>query len=131
MNSELKISRFIWGMEQLPCVMTSITFFIWFSNLKIKYNSLIGFISSSLFSVYLLHIGSLWKLFFRILFNNEHTYYTKLMFPQMILCSVTIFIGAILIDKVRIYLIEKNVLKFYQKIKKKTDVNSDNHITSD
>lgn len=50
---------FIWPMDKLPCVLTSVFLFIWFSNLKIKYNKFIGFLSSSLFAVYLLHIGKL------------------------------------------------------------------------
>lgn len=116
-NSDFWI--FIWGMEKLPCVLTSVFLFLWFSNLKIKYNKFIGFLSSSLFSVYLLHIGRLWKLFYRILFNNEHTYYTNYMFPQIILCSVTIFFSAILFDKVRIIIFEKPVIHLLKHIKEK------------
>lgn len=110
---------FICGMEKLPCVLTSVFLFLWFSNLKIKYNKFIDFLSSSLFAVYLLHIGRLWKLFFRILFNNENTYYTNYMFAQIILCSVTIFFGAILFDKVRIAIFEKPIIHLLKTIKEK------------
>ena len=116
-NTEFWI--YIWGMDRLPCVLTSVFFFIWFSNLKIKNNKFIGFFSSSLFAVYLLHIGRLWKLFFRILFNNENTYYNNLMVPQIIVCSLTIFFGAIFLDKIRIIFFEKPVLSILKRIKNK------------
>lgn len=123
-GQSMQFDFFVWPMDKLPCVLTSVFLFIWFANLKIKYNKFIGFLSSSLFAVYLLHIGKLWKLFFRILFNNENTYNTNLMLPQMILCSVTIFFGAILIDKLRIYFFEKPVLFCLKKLKEKL-INSD------
>ncbi|MBQ7159118.1 MAG: acyltransferase [Treponema sp.] len=111
---------FIWGMEKVPCILTSVFLFIWFANLKVKYNKFIGFLSSSLFAVYLLHIGRLWELFFRILFNNEKTYYTNYMLPQLILCSVTIFFGAILLDKLRIKFFEKPIIFVLKKITENT-----------
>ena len=114
-GNQTEFWKYIWGMEKLPCVLTSVSFFIFFANLKVKYNKIIGFISSSLFAVYLLHIGRLWKLFFRILFNNEKTFYTNLMLPQIILCSVSIFTVAILLDKVRIYVFERPLFAFFQK----------------
>ena len=106
---------FVWGMDRLPCIMTSLFLFIFFSKLRLRNNKLIAFVTPSLFAVYLLQIGRLWKLWFRVLFDNEGTYGTKLMIPQLVLCSAVIFASAILIDKIRMYAFERPLLALIRK----------------
>ena len=72
-------------------------------------------LTPSLFAVYLLQIGRLWKLWFRILFDNGGTYGTKLMIPQLVICSAVIFASAILIDKIRMYAFERPLLALLRK----------------
>ncbi len=64
---------------------------------------------------YLLQIGRLWKLWFRVLFDNGKTYGTNLMIPQILLCSAVIFASAILIDKIRIHAFERPLLALLKK----------------
>lgn len=106
---------FVWGMDRFPCVMTSVFLFIFFSRLRLRGSRLAGSVASSLFAVYLLQIGRLWKLWFRVLFNNERTYGTNLMIPQILLCSAVIFMSAILIDKIRIHAFERPLLALLKK----------------
>lgn len=106
---------FVWGMDRFPCVMTSVFLFIFFSRLRLRNNRIIASLASSLFAVYLLHIGRLWKLWFRVLFDNGKTYGTNLMIPQILLCSAVIFASAILIDKIRIHAFERPLLALLKK----------------
>jgi surface polysaccharide O-acyltransferase-like enzyme len=110
-NKNAPLDYFIWGMSKFPCVITSLSIFLFFTKIKIKSNRIILFISSSVFSVYLIHIGRLWPLFFRKLFNNKAYFSTNRMIVQLLICSITIFVGSILIDKIRIIIFEKPVLK--------------------
>ncbi len=119
LGTNMDFWHYVWEMHKLPCVITSLLFFIYFANLKVKYNRLIAFITPSLFAVYLLHIGRLWKFFFQILYDNQETYHTHYMLWQLISCSITIFLSAILIDKLRIYLLEKPLFLLINKFRKR------------
>lgn len=109
---------FVWGMEKMPCIFTSLALFMYFSKIRIKENRLFNFIMVSLFGVYLFHIGRLHTMWFQIIFDNSETYNTNLMIIQIIVCSMTIFISSILIDKIRIICFETPIMEFIDKIKK-------------
>lgn len=106
-----KITYFIWGSNKFLVVVTSVALFLTFKDMQIKTNKIIPFLSSSVFGVYLFHIGRFNVFLFKYLFDNSITYNTNLLFPQLLIAMCTIFVSGILFDKIRIILFEKNILK--------------------
>ncbi|MBO4416446.1 MAG: acyltransferase [Lachnospiraceae bacterium] len=104
--------------KPLP-IFSAIAMFLIFKQLKPRSNKLISFLSRSVFGIYLFHIGRLNVLFFSIIFCNRYTYETPWLLPQMLLAVFSIFIAGILIDNIRIYIIERPVMKLMDKFLKK------------
>ena len=84
-----------------------ICLFLDFKDLQLSYSKTITFFSTSVFSVYLLHIGRLQKWIFFELLDDTYVY-TQWYFPLWLLSIVLlVFVSCVLIDKVRIYLVER------------------------
>ena len=105
------VSYFVWGTHKILPVLTSIALFLLFKQVRIRHTKIISLLSSSVFGVYLFHIGRLNVFLFQKLFDDSATYNTGLLFPQMIAAMCSIFAIGILFDKIRICLFEKPVLK--------------------
>ena len=120
LHSDSIITYFVWGTEKMLPVATSIFLFLSFENIKVSNNSVrkaIAFISPNLFGVYLLHIGDLHKWLFQGIFNNENTYLNGFsLLLQILLAMIFIFIAGIVIDKIRIRVIEKSYMKSLDKV---------------
>lgn len=101
----------VWGTNKILPVITSTVLFLAFKQIKIKHTKIITFISSSVFGVYLFHIGRLNVLLFSNLFDNSATYETNMLLPQMLISMCSIFAAGILFDKIRIYIFEKPIMK--------------------
>lgn len=110
-----KLVYFVSGYSILP-IATSIILFLLFKEIKIKHIKLVSFLSSSVFGVYLFHIGRLQIFLFQQLFDNSVTYETGLFVPQMILAMCSVFGVGIFIDKIRKQIFEKPVLKCIEPI---------------
>lgn len=92
----------------LPLI-TSVTAFLFFKNLKIKYNGLINAMGASTFGVLLIHANSetmrkwLWT---DLLKNTEH-FSSDFMPLYAFICVIAIFIVCCIIDQLRIKFLEK------------------------
>lgn len=104
-----------------PLVIIASTYFLlYFSKLSIQQNSLINWIASSAFAVYLLHCHTL--ILHKIYCQTIRTYYQQetvlLFFGKTILFIFLIFLISILLDKIRIYIwdiitqVSKKLIKF-------------------
>lgn len=125
LNLPKALFYFVWGMNKIPVILASIMWFLTFISLKkIKYNKIINFASSSVFGVYLLHIGRLNKWIFGKLFNTTLAYNAGgvTLFIQLVIWTISIFVCGVLIDKIRIYCFEK---PFFRVVKRCQDVKKD------
>jgi surface polysaccharide O-acyltransferase-like enzyme len=111
-----KNATYFLGMNTLPILICSITLFLGFKNLKMNNVTLINRIALSMFGVYLLHDNYfirpvLWGKIFK---NSQY-----LNSPYLIIHAATtiliVFCTCIVIDQMRIYLIEKPFVSFLDK----------------
>ena len=97
-------------------ILFAISIFYIFKNITLKSN-IINFIASSTLGIYLIHDNYLirhwiWREFFP---NNQYLY-SNLLILHCIAKVIGIFVVCIIIDKLRIYLIEKPLSKYGEKI---------------
>lgn len=110
---------FVSDSNKIMAVAVSVTFFLWFNNIDLKYNKLINTVGASTFGVLLIHANSdamrewLWK----DTVDCVGHYYLPTF--QMILyfcgCVLLIFTICVIIDIVRIKIIEKPFLKWFDR----------------
>ena len=100
---------FVSDSNKILALLTAITTFMWFKNMRIKYSKWINTIASSMFGVLLIHANSntmrhwLWR---ETLQNANH--YGDNHYAIYALMSVlTVFFICVIIDQVRIHTIEK------------------------
>lgn len=93
----------------LLAVVVSLMFFYGFKNLHIKQSKIINYIASSTFAVLLIHANSdaMRQWLWRDICHNVDWINSPYMPLHAICCCVVIFITCVLIDKIRILLIEK------------------------
>lgn len=116
-------------MQKLPIVLISIFLFIGFLNLKIKYNKIINLIASATFGVYLIHDNDYIRNFlWNILFKNATFSNNNLLIPYSLFVIVIVFLVCTIIELFRIYVIEKNYLKFVNKFSNYIDIHFNNFL---
>lgn len=110
---------FVSDSNKIFAVTTAVASFLWFKNMNIAYSKLINAIGASTFGVLLIHANSnamrqwLWR---DTVDCVGHYSLPPLQLTLYILSSVVIiFFSCILIDKVRIMLIEKPFFRWYDK----------------
>ena len=98
-------------------LLTAIIFFIIFKKMKLNYIPIINIMGSSTFGVLLIHANSdamrnfLWK----DLLKNCDIYYSCFMIIHAIVSVLCIFIFCIIIDKLRLVIIEPYLMSFWDK----------------
>ena len=106
---------FVVDSNKVLAVLTSISLFLFFKNINIKYNKFINTIATSIFGVLLIHANSdtmryfLWS----TILKNVEMYNSNYLYFHAILSVVCIFIICTLIDQLRIKFIEK---PFFDKV---------------
>ena len=113
------ITYFVWGTERIfPC-MLGIVLFIIFEKIEINNKMvkiIVSYFSPALFGVYLFHVGDLNIWLFQIIFDDSKTYGNCFqLFFQMLFAMITIFLAGTLIDKIRVLLLEKVLMKLLKK----------------
>lgn len=114
---------FMWPMYKTPIVALAILLFefvLRFRSVSIIPigNKIVTWFGSSAFGVYLIHMSAICSLFYKVWFKNGRVYHTNKLFIHLCGTTLIIFVGCVLIDKIRILLLEKPVLK---RIKKYVD----------
>lgn len=108
------ITWFVWETEKIIPVILSITLFLTFKNINVrlseKMDKFITFFSSSVFAVYLLHIGRLREFVFLSWFNDSIAFQHWYFVIWLLVAASIIFLCCIIIDKVRL-MIEEHLLK--------------------
>lgn len=100
----------VYESEKVFPVITSVLLFLLFKQLKPYGGKIWNFLSTSVFGVYLLHIGLLNSLFFKVIFDNSSTFYSSELLSQLVLAMISLFFIGIIVDKIRIILFEKPLL---------------------
>ena len=111
-------ANFLWcNRDSIFIVLSSILFFMFFYNIKIKNNKIINTIAGTTFAIYLIHEHPfnrdfIWKNFF-----HTDLFYNEWYFIIMVICtSIVIFIVCSLIDFIR------KKITSYIKIKKLDEI---------
>lgn len=116
---------FVSDSNKILALLTAITTFMWFKNMNIKYSKWINTIASSMFGVLLIHANSnvmrhwLW---INTIQNANH-YGDEHYILYSILCVLIVFVTCIIIDQIRIHIIEKYTFKQIDKILNKYSLN--------
>lgn len=120
-----KIYFFVSDSNKILALLTAVTTFMWFKNMKIKYSKWINTIASSMFGVLLIHANSdtmrhwLWK---ETLQNANH-YGDNHYILYALISVLAVFIICIIIDQIRIHTIEKYTFKQIDKVLNKYSLN--------
>ncbi len=116
--------RWVSDSNALLAIPTAITLFLWFKNLRIPQSKFINAVAASTFGVLLIRANSdamrhwLWV----DVCQNVKWYTSPYMPLYAIGCVLAIYAVCVLIDQVRIYVIEKPVLKSVDKVLTKYDI---------
>lgn len=117
-HTDLPPYRYVSDSNALLAVLTAICSFMFFKNIQIPQSKKINLIGGSTFGVLLIHANSdtmrqwLWK----DTLNNIGHYNDNLFWVYPIIVTILIFLFCIIIDRIRIALIEKVVFKLIDNI---------------
>lgn len=109
--------RYVSDCNELLPILTAVTSFMYFKNIRIPQSKWINLIGGSTFGVLLIHANNdtmrrwLWK----DTLNNIGHYNDELFWLHPIIAIITIFLVCIIVDRIRIVLFEKPVFKFLDK----------------
>lgn len=112
---------FSWKMDKFSIIFMSVFLFFIFINWNPKLPKIILNAASSVFGVYLFHIGRLNVWIFGEFFDNSLTFYNWYMIIQLLAAVFLIFIFSVFIDKVRILYIEQPLMKKLNRLIEKGD----------
>lgn len=110
-------STYLFGLQMLPTLVIACLTFISFKRINIKFSKVINTISSTTFGIYLLHDYSysrdyIWK----DLLNNAAYQYNRLLIPYSLIIIVAVFTVGMIVELLRINILEKLYMKLISKI---------------
>ena len=111
---------YFYNMQRLPMFLISLFVFLGFKETTVEYSRFINIIASTTFGIYLIHDDNymrrfLWIDFFKVKsFSNDIN-----LIPYSILVCFIIFVACVLIEFIRIYIIEKQYMKVINRIEPK------------
>jgi len=131
LSLDISVYFFVADSNKILAVLTSVSTFIVFKNLKLKYNKIINTIASATFGVLLIHANSdamrswLWG---DVLQNTTYIQFNT-AYLHLIISILLVYCICVAIDLLRIYLIEKPVFKWLDKklLSKKEKSNERNY----
>lgn len=108
-HTNLPPYRYVSDSNALLAVLTAISSFMYFKNLHIPQSKFINIIGGSTFGVLLIHSNSntMRKWLWHDLLNNITHYYDYLFWLRPIVSVLAIFVICIIIDRIRILVIER------------------------
>lgn len=112
LNSRFGITRYdasyFTSAYSLPVVLCALGLFLGFKNLRLNYHAAINWISGSSLGIYLLHDNNFMRSFLWRDLLSCQSYQTSLLLPlHALACTVLVFIVCLLLDKLRIAVIER------------------------
>ena len=108
---------FVMDSNTFLAVLTGLSSFMFFKNIKIKYNKFINTVSATTFGVFLIHANSdvmrqwLWK----DVLDNVGMYDSPIMPIHAVASVIVVFVVCSLLDLLRIHAIEKPFFRFWDK----------------
>ena len=114
----ISVYHFVNDCNKVLALVTAITTFLFFKDLHLGHNKIINNIASTTFGVLLIHANSntmrqwLWK----DMLNNVGAYGSNLIAVHACLSVLGVYIVCVMIDMLRIHLLEKPVMKWIGKI---------------
>lgn len=110
------VSSFIpnlYGQNNLPVLLISMTLFLVFAKLKIRYHKWINVVASATFGVYLLHDHYLIRIvLWKQIFNNSLYQDSLIFIPYSIVVVAIVYIVCTVIDLVRQQIFERPYMMF-------------------
>lgn len=107
---------YFFGIANLSTLIITLFLFLGFSNLKIKYNKIINIISTTTFGIYLIHDNDYVRNFiWQVLFKCNKFENTYILIPYSLIVIIVVFIICMIIELLRIYILEK---KYQTKLSK-------------
>lgn len=108
---------FVADSNKILAFCSGISFFLFFKNINIKYSKLINTVASSTFGVLLIHANSdtMRECLWRGAFKNIKFYYSDYLPLHAFGAVIIVFVICVLIDQLRILMIEKPFFKFFKK----------------
>lgn len=109
LNNKLNPYFFVANAHKLLAVLTSISMFMMFKNINIKYNKFINTVASTTLGVLLIHAGSdvTRKFIWEQIFNVKGQYYSQNLYIHAFLTITIIYVICVCIELLRIKFIEK------------------------
>lgn len=105
-GKNIDLFTLVWPTYRFPELLIALFLFLGFKDLQLSYGKVITFFSSSVFSIYLLHIGRLQKWIFLGLLDDSYVYTQWYFLLWLLAIVLLVFVTCVLIDKIRIYLVE-------------------------
>ena len=110
-------ATYLFGINKLTTLLISLFLFLTFKNMKIKYSKVINIIGSATFGIYLIHDSEYARTFlWHTIFKTVSYSNTYILIPYSLLVILIVFVGCLIIELLRIYLVEKKSLKFINMI---------------
>lgn len=101
-------STYFYGQNKLPILVVSVSLFMAFASLKIKYNKWINVIASATFGVYLIHDNKMIRPFLWLkIFKNYQYQHTNRIILYSIIVVAIVYVVCTIIDLLRQMIFEK------------------------
>ncbi len=111
------ISAYFYQRHSLFVVLLSVGLISFFSKIKPFYSKALNTIASTTFGIYLIHDNDFFRVYmWRNLLHADKYSETNMLLGHLLLCSVIVFAGCAVIEFIRKKVVEKPVLKLYDKV---------------
>jgi len=118
------IYYFSWGTEKIFPILIAIVALTVFKKIDIKESPLsrfTKFVAPSVFAVYLFHIGDMRTFLFRKVFDDSKYYDGPFMILHLLMTMVILFAVGIILDKLRLFLIDRPLTKPINSLSERLD----------
>lgn len=110
-------ATYFWGQQSMPILLTSVLLFLGFKKLNLGYSRIVNTIAATTFGIYLLHDHPYVRTFlWSTVFRNATFSDSSLLIPYSIGTCFLVFVGGMLIELFRMYVLERNYMPFINKI---------------
>ena len=113
-------TTYLFGLEKITTITISVFVFLAFINTDINHSKIINTISSATFGIYFINDNNYMRYFFwESLFNGYKYSNTGLLIPYSLMVTVAVFLICLIVELIRINLLERIYSKAIDKISDK------------